>query len=93
MRLQPPMDGTGPVTYDRLARLGELLAALADTERTERTEVRTEVRSEVRWTITSQLGSAGKVAFGVAVNPQRLSDADRDAILTFAARLTNWHHQ
>lgn len=69
-------------TGAQLRGLADLLVALADPERT-----------ACSWAIRSQLGDAGSVIFRIDANPQLLDVKDRDTILSFAARLANWHHE
>lgn len=61
--------------------LASLLEALADT---------TCIRC--RWSFRCYVGTAGHVDLSIDVDPRAISVAERDALLSVAARLTNWSH-
>lgn len=63
-----------------LEALENLLTALAD-----------DTTETLRWSYRCNLGIAGYVQFSIDVHPYGLTQAERDTILTTAARLVNWN--
>lgn len=45
-----------------------------------------------QWAYRCQLGDAGSVLISLDVDPQQLTTAVRDGILSTVARLVNWSH-
>lgn len=70
-----------PYRKRRLEGLGRLLEQFADPTCT-----------RCQWAYRCQLGDAGSVLLSIDVNPQVLTTATRDGILSTAARLVNWSH-
>lgn len=67
------------VEPEQLQRLGDLLALLVDG-------------APFHWSTTIQFGDAGTVTITYDLNPDELDDDSRADLLSFTARLANWHH-
>lgn len=73
--------GDPPAPPRALAALAELIAGLAEP-----------AEAPFRWSFCCDLGDAGFVNLGIAVDPAQLTDHERHTILSTAARLANWSY-
>lgn len=71
--------GDPPAPPRALAELGYLLGRLVDGEL-------------FRWSFTCDLGDAGRVTIAFQIDPNTITEHDRDTILATAARLANWSY-
>lgn len=73
------LPGDPPAPPRALAELADLLVRLVDGEL-------------FRWTFTCDLGDAGRATIAFHIDPNTITEHDRDTILSTAARLANWSY-